>query len=159
MHEQEKNQEALALRHTAEARDVGVETKEGREKAEAKKAGARERAEVVSKEVKNTKQQIQHIMANMQQVIAAVRAIREQLQLAKNGEDEAIPSVRRDEQRIVGLKNKLMDLKSQLGDLKIALLAEEINRLREENPDLAMAYAQKQAEESVDRIMATIEID
>jgi len=130
MNELEKNQDYLN-RRAAESREAGFETKEDKEKAELKKAAARERAETVSKEVKNTKQQIQNIMASMQQVIQAVAAIRAQLQLAQQHEDD-IPSVRHDKRRVGELNVKLMDLHSQLDGLKSALLEEEKKRLREE---------------------------
>jgi len=126
---EQKNE--FGRRNSAEGREAGFETKEDKEKAELKKAAARERAETVSKEVKNTKQQIQNITANMQQVIKAVAAIRAQLQLAQQHEDD-IPSVRSDKRRVGELNVRLMDLGSQLEGLKSALLEEEKKRLVEE---------------------------
>ncbi|MFA7654319.1 MAG: hypothetical protein WCX97_04805 [Candidatus Magasanikbacteria bacterium] len=141
-------------RNSYEGREVVFESKEDKEKAELKKAAARERAEVVSKEVKNTKQQIQSIMASMQQVIKAVAAIRAQLQLAQQPEDN-IPSVRSDKRRVGELNVKLMDLGSQLDGLKSALLEEERKRLREEGK-LNGATLEIEANRLVEEILAKL---
>ncbi len=154
--EHEKKQDAWH-RRGAESAEAGFETKEGKEKAELKKAAARERAEIVSKEVKNTKQQIQNITANMQQVIKAVAAIRAQLKLAEQHEDN-IPSVRSDKKRVEELNVKLMDLGSQLDGLKSALLEEEKKRLHDENSEWGIDRIEMVASESVEKILEQIVI-
>ncbi len=117
-------------RNVAESREVSFESKERAAEEQEKKMAARERAEKVSREVKTTRQQIQNIVANMQQVIRAVQAIRAQLGLA--GAAGNIPSVERDKTVLEGLRRRLMDLNSQLADLRLALAQEEERAVREE---------------------------
>jgi len=119
---------------SAESRDLGFESnKENKESKEEKELAAKERLEQTVVEVKNTKQRMKNIMNNMQQVIQAVRQIRQQLGL--DGNDDDIPAVQRDQKTFEQLKVRLAELKDQLEDLKKALRAEEINHLREIEPE------------------------
>jgi len=127
----EQEQESEIRRRSFESAEVEAENKEkGNEDLE-KKMGAKERVEKVSHEVRNTQQQIQHIMANMQQVLKAVQAIRVQLGLAGG----SVPSVERDEKTLEQLKKKLTGLNSQLADLRVALEQEEARSVKEDRPD------------------------
>ena len=111
--------------NAAEGRESGAETaKEDKEKEELKKAAARERAERTSREIQSTRKRMQNIMANMQQVIKAVQAIRQQLDLTEP--DENIPSVARDRRTLESLQKKLNSLSGQLNNLRAALLQEEL---------------------------------
>lgn len=134
-------------RNFAEGTELSAESKEkGPEEAE-KKMAARERVEAVGREVKSTKQQIQNIVGNMQQVVKAVAAIRAQLQLAQGGD---IPSVKQDQRTLGALQKKLSGLYGELEDLRGALLVEERKSVQEENPDWPAeqidAVAKKQVE-------------
>jgi len=145
-------QENINHRNASEGREVRFESKENKEAQELKKLAAKERAETISKEVRSTKQQIQNIMANMQQVIKAVQAIRAQLQLVDNNE-EVIPSVRHDQKRVGELKVRLMDLGSQLDGLKQALVEEEKKRLQAENPVLMGEKLEVEADKIVEEVL------
>lgn len=118
-------------RQTMERGEVLPESSEKKEGEEEKKMAARERAEQFSREVQNTKKQVQHILVNMQQVVQAVRMIREQLGLGEG----RIPSVGQDEKNLVKLRKKLLDFNNQMDDLKKALEQEEERAVREEYPD------------------------
>jgi len=148
----EQQQEQLN-RQRAESQEAGMESKEGREEKEAQEMGAKERMEKTVVEVKNTKQRMQNIMVNISQVLAAVRAIRAKLGLNQAGD---VPAVQRDEATLAELKQKLSELMSQIGDLKLALKAEELARLRQADPNMNEQEMDKQANQSVDRILAEL---
>lgn len=134
--------------NTAEGRDLRVETaKEDKEKEELKKAAARERAEKTSREIKSAQKQMQNIMANMQQVIKAVQAIRQQLDLTEP--DENIPSVARDRRVLDQLQKKLASLSGQLKDLRTALFQEELNEVRQKHGDWLEERLKQEAERLV----------
>ena len=137
-----------AYRNRAETQEAGRERQENKEEALEKKMGAKERAEKVVRETKTTQNQIQNIVANMQAVVAAVAAIRAQLQIASGGESgSSIPSVQRDSATLAMLQKKLQRLRGQLTDIQAALCAQEENSLRAEHPDWgpsAVAQAARQ---------------
>lgn len=134
-------------RNLAEGAELAMENKEkGREEAE-KKMAARERVEMVSREVKNAKQQIQNIMGNMQAVVKAVAAIRAQLQLAQGGD---IPSAKQDQKALGALKKKLSGLYGELNDLRVALLVEQRKSAQEENPDWPAEQIEMAAKKQVE---------
>lgn len=125
------------------------------EDQEAKKMAARERVEVVSREVKTTKQQIQNIVGNMQMVLKAVAAIRAQLQAPAGG---SIPSVEQDKKRLDGLQKKLDGLFGEIGDLKKALLVEERKAVGEEHKGWSAEEIQQEAEKRVGEILRKVGI-
>ena len=137
---------------TAEGRELGVEnSKESREQEELKKMAARERAEKTSREVKHTQKQMQNIMANMQQVIKAVQAIRQQLDLTEP--DENIPSVARDQKNLQILQSKLADLTGQLADLRLALFQEELKEVEKDGGGWSEEEKQAEAKKRVEEIL------
>jgi len=142
----EKSQDVFGAKNSAEARDAQVEINEKTPDEQEKKAAAMERAEKVSKEVQNTQKQMKNIMANMQNVVKAVRAIRAQLQLADNDD---IPSVKKDEERLDLLKKRLDSLFAELGDLRYALETEEEKELARLSPDLSESERKEQAKNKV----------
>lgn len=133
-------------RNATESAETNAEAKEKQVEEAEKKLAAKERAEVVGKEVKSTKQQIQHILANMQQVVLAVAAIRKQLQLS---DDNVIPSVEQDKKSLDALRKKLDGLMSEMGDLRVALTAEETKAVQEEYPDWNAAAVAAEVEQRV----------
>lgn len=150
--ESEKQIDYIAKRST-ESRDIGTEVKDVRELTELKKAAAKERAETVSREVKNTKQQMQNIIANMQQVVKAVLAIRQMLGLDIN---EGIPMVQQDEKKVEELKKKLENLRGELSGLRNALLLEEIKNLEEFGESFSENNVKREAEKRVDIILDSL---
>lgn len=156
MNSLEKNNDAVRRKNYAEGAELSAESKEkGQEEAE-KKMAARERVEVVSKEVKSTKQQIQNIMGNMQTVVKAVAAIRAQLQLAQN---DNIPSVKQDQKTLEALKKKLAGLRGELKDLRGALLVEERKSAQEQNPDWSAEQIDATANKQVEGLWAELGLE
>jgi len=142
-------------RRGSENQELSSEAKEKQVEEMEKKLAARERAEKVGQEMKTTKKTMQNIMANIQQVLQAVRLIRQQLGLDTSSDD--VPSVKRDQQTFEKLKQKLAGLMSQMTDLKLALKNEEITRLRQINSNMSEEELERQAEEAVRNIMSLIE--
>ncbi|OGH94267.1 MAG: hypothetical protein A2538_01730 [Candidatus Magasanikbacteria bacterium RIFOXYD2_FULL_41_14] len=140
-------------RRSAETAEVGAEARERQPEEAEKKLAARERAELTSREVKNTQKQMQNILANMQAVIKAVRAIRAQLQLADDG---AIPAVERDKVVVTGLRKRLAGLRAELSDLRGALLQEELVALSEEGALEVTDEMKKEAEHLVNDWLAEL---
>ncbi len=147
MNNLEKENEAWPRRNAAEGRETSFESKEKRDEELEKKLAAKERAEQMAHEVKTTKKQMQNITANMQQVLKAVRAIRDQLGLLQSGQ---VPSVARDEEALANLKKRLARLNSELGDLKMALVEEYVDEVHKENPEWDENMVKNKAEKLAD---------
>jgi len=118
-------------RKGSEFRESSFENKESKEKEEDKQMEAKEKMELTIGEVKTTKSRMKNIIVNMQQVLQAVRQIRQQLGL--NNNDDDIPAMKSDQKTLDELKLKLDGLMTQVSDLKLALKQEEIFRLRLKN--------------------------
>jgi len=152
----ESSQDRLRRRNMAESSEIGLESKETKEDKEAKKMAARERAEIVSREVKTTKQQIQNIVANMAAVVKAVAAIRAQLKMSD--EDKDIPSVKQDAKILAALKKKLDGLYGEIKDLKAALLIEERRDVEAEHGDWSAEEIAREAERRAEEILIKLDI-
>ncbi|HLD34305.1 MAG TPA: hypothetical protein VJB62_00420, partial [Patescibacteria group bacterium] len=100
-----------------------------------------------SREIQSTRKRMQNIMANMQQVIKAVQAIRQQLDLTEP--DENIPSVARDRRTLESLQKKLNSLSGQLNNLRAALLQEELGEARQRHSDWSEERLRQEAERLV----------
>ncbi len=146
----EQQQEEQYRRQHAEGREANYEAKETQDEELEKKMAARERVEKVAQEVKSTKQRMQNIMVNIQQVIAAVRAIRTQLGLDQENE---VPVIKKDKKTLEELKNKLTNLLGQVADLKLALENEEVARLRQINPNMSEKQLETEAKKGVAKIL------
>lgn len=94
----------------------------------------------------------------MQQVIKAVAAIRAQLQLAQNDDDD-IPSVERDKKTLEALKKKLDNLFGEIKDLQGALLAEEQKAVQEEFPEWTAEAIAEEARTRVNSILKELGVD
>ena len=138
-------------RKGSEFRESSFENKESKEKEEDKQMEAKEKMELTIGEVKNTKQRMKNIMVNMQQVLQAVRKIRQQLGL--NNNDDDIPAVKSDQKTLDELKIKLDGLVDQMDDLKLAFKSEEIMRLRQIDPNMSKEELEKRANEAVDKML------
>ncbi len=155
MSEIERSQDTLRRRNAAESVELAREQKEKQVEAAEKKLAAKERIEVTSKEIKTTKNQIQNIVANMSQVVKAVAAIRAQLGLSAGG---AIPSVAQDEKALAALRTKLEGLIGEIAGLQVALLAEEVKNVKEENPNWSVQAIDEEANKRVEDILKKLDI-
>jgi len=151
----EQEQEKQLLHNASEGKEVGFENKESREAKEDKEMGAKERMEQTVVEVKNTKQRMQNIMINMQQILTAVRQIRQQLGLDEDGD---IPAVQTDQKTLDELKEKLAGLEDQMDDLKLALKNEETTQLRQANPGMSEGELESQVEKRVNEVIEKLGI-
>lgn len=105
------------------------ETKESEKDPELQAAAAMERADYLVKEVKSSRQQMQNIMYNMQQVKAAITALRAQLQLA---DSNGASSLERDEEQIAKLQQQISQYSSELESMREGLVQEQTQQLKEE---------------------------
>ncbi|MBI2437034.1 MAG: hypothetical protein HYV41_04830 [Candidatus Magasanikbacteria bacterium] len=141
---------------SAERARESRESKEGKEMDEAAKAAATmERADFLVKEVKSGKQQIQNIVIHMQQVLSAIQALRQQLQL-KN--DDAVSSVSQDKKQVEKIKRKIAEHRDEIIKMKDELILAQVEQLREGKAvGTSDEFLKKQAEEMIDRIMREVE--
>lgn len=138
-------------------REITREHKESKEKEldpEAARAAMKERADYLVKEVKTNKQQMQNIMVHMQQVMAAIRTIRQQLQLATD--DDAVSSVVHDSARIEKMKKQMMEYKDELLKMKDDLIAMQSRELEDAAPQLTKEQRDIEARNIIDRIYIEI---
>ena len=151
----EQEQKKQLRRNASEGKEAGFENKESREAKEDKEMGAKERMEQTAVEVKNTKQRMQNIMVNMQQVIQAVQQIRKQLGLDESGD---VPALQTDQKTLDELKQKLAGLEDQMDDLRLALKNEETAQLRQANPGMSDDELNKQVEKKVSEVLEKLGI-
>ncbi|MFA7314570.1 MAG: hypothetical protein WC025_01400 [Candidatus Magasanikbacteria bacterium] len=97
---------------------------------EAKAAATMERAELLVKEVKSNKQQIQNIMMNIANVLQAIQALYQQLQLVTKVDDN-IPSVEQDKKMIEKMKKRIADHKDELLKMKEELIIFQAKQMAE----------------------------
>ena len=144
-------------RKGSEFKESSFENKESKEKEEDKIMEAKEKMELTIGEVKTTKSRMKNIAINMQQVLQAVRQIRQQLGL--DDSEDNIPAVKRDKKTLEELQNKLKGLTEQMDDLKLALRAEEISRLRQLDPNMSEEQLEAEVEERVKQIFIQMDIN
>lgn len=136
------------------------EKKEGEVDAELKIAAAKERADYLIKEVKTSKQQMQNIFYNIKQVMAAVQALRAQLQLTTNNNDDSIPSIKKDQKTVDDLKKKISLYQNEIIKMKDDLIREEMNSLKNGiGTGLSSAELQQMAEKNVDLMLEALKTD
>ncbi|HAT04005.1 MAG TPA: hypothetical protein DCS29_04520 [Candidatus Magasanikbacteria bacterium] len=149
--------EQSELRRSREAQERAVESRESKEKEvseDVKAAATMERADFLVKEVKGSKQQIQNIMLHMQQVLQAITALRQQLQIQT---DDATNSVEQDKERVEKLKEKIAAHKDELLKMKDELITAQAEQIREgEGAGMSDEKLRERAQEMVERIMEGI---
>ena len=101
---------------TFHERERTKEMKEAEIDPELAKASVMERADILVKEVKTNQKQVQNIALHMQQVMTAIKQLRQQLQLADETEDPS--SIQRDKESIHQLKEKIGEYVSELEGMK-----------------------------------------
>ncbi|OGH85879.1 MAG: hypothetical protein A2493_02425 [Candidatus Magasanikbacteria bacterium RIFOXYC12_FULL_33_11] len=139
LHEREKNPEI---------------NKEKEITPEVKAAATMERADILVKEVKSIKQQLQNIMINITQVMQAIQALRQQLQLASS--DENISSVEQDKKMIEKLKKKIAGHTDELLKMKENLITAQTIQLSEAEGGEITENLKNKATEMVENLIAQI---
>lgn len=142
--------------------EAGAEQREQKEaQAEVDKelqaAAALERADYLSREVKNNQNQMQNIMRHMQAVVQAIKDLRTALNIIPT--DTAHTSVLADEERVKKLKLKIDEYKSELQNLKPQLLQEHIAKLQEQKPGTPVAEIEHEAEQKVKELYQSLELE
>lgn len=152
----ESQEKEIRRAREAERARESRESKESLEMDEqAKAAATMERADFLVKEVKSGKQQIQNIMIHMQQVLAAIQTLRQQLQLKADG---TVSSVEQDKKHIEKVKQKIAVYKDEIVKMKDELITAQIEQIREgENVGLTEQQLRVKAEELVEKIMREVE--
>ena len=136
----------------AEAREV---SKENEMDAESKKGAAMERADVLIREVKNNRQQVQNLVVHIQEVMKAIAQLRAQLQLAASNDDPA--SIVQDKEKVAKLKKNIALHKEEILKMKDELVSEQIKELQKGiGVEWGMAELEKKAKEMVEALITRI---
>jgi len=154
----ESQQENEIGRRSREARESGVEQKESKEgeiDPELKAAAAMERADIMIREVKSSKKQMQNIVRHMQEVKTAIRKLRAQLQLVQNDEDET--SIKGDKKQVKELKLKIKDYVGELESMRDDLIREQMQELKDTvGVGISTGELQTKAEEIIDDMIRQV---
>ena len=146
------------IRRSREARESSVESresKEGEADPELKAAAAMERADVMIREVKSSKKQMQNIIRHIQEVQTAIRKLRAQLQLAQNDEDDT--SVKQDKKQVNELMIKIRGYVEELENMREDLIREQMEELENDMAiGASMEELKKKAEDMVDDMIRKV---
>lgn len=142
-------------RRSREAQERDIESHESKEDAELKAGASVERADIIVKEVKQSKKQMQNILVHMQTVLGAIQQLRQQLQLVQNSDDPA--SVVQDKKRIEELKKKIKNYGDELEKMRGNLIKEEIEELKkgvgvDMSADEVCKLAEKNIQEMIEKV-------
>lgn len=149
--ELEFNRSAQERNKQKENREEG---KELRDDKELKAAAAMERADFLSREVKSSQQQMQNIVIHLQQVIAAIKKLRIQLDLPGN---EDVSSVEEDARRVAKLKIQIQQYRAELESMREELIREQAEDLIKQHPEMLMSDAENIAKQKVVELYAQLE--
>jgi hypothetical protein len=115
-----------------------------------------ERADLLVKEVKQSKKQMQNIVLHIQQVMQAIRQLRTQLQLVASSDDPA--SVKLDKEMIEKLKKKIALYGAELQNMRGDLVREQVEELKNGiGVGWTTEQLQQKAEEMVGEMLKIIE--
>lgn len=151
----ETENEVRRLR-SAEAGAEMKESKEGEKDKELESAAAMERADLLIREVKSSKKQMQNIVIHMQEVMNAIRQLRAQLQLAQTDDDAKNPSVAKDKERIDELKERISKYSDEVLKMKDELIRDQTEILREGDPTMTSETVRQKATQVVEDILKEI---
>lgn len=147
--------EQSEFRRRSREAEASREAKEGEADPEMQAGAAMERADVIIKEVKTNKKQMQNIVLHMQEVSQAIQQLRAQLQLAQTDDD--VTSLKQDKKRVEELKKKIQDYGVELEKMREDLISEEIEELKNGiGVGLSAGELRKRAEEMVGKMIAEI---
>lgn len=129
------------------------ESKEAETDKELQAAAALERADFLVGEVKSSKKQMQNIVVHMQQVLAALKALRDQLQISASADDNSIVQ---DKKRVEDLKKKILEYKDELLKMKDELIAAQMEDLQKAHTTLSDVELRDRAEGLVGELLKQI---
>jgi hypothetical protein len=135
--------------------EASRENKEGETDKELQAAAVLERADIIVKEVKQSKKQMQNIVLHMQQVQTTIAQLRAQLQLAQT--DDEVSSVKQDKKKIEELKKKIQGYLGELDKMHDDLVREQMEELKNGiGVGMSAEQLQKKAEEMVDELIRKV---
>ncbi len=141
-----------------ETQERSTESRENKEDnkldKELKAAAAMERADFLTREVKNSQQQMKNITIHMQQVIAAIKKLRAELDLPSSND---ISSIEEDTHRIAKLKAQIQDYRTELEAMRGDLIIEETQELIKQYPERLLADVKELAKQKVDVLYTQLE--
>lgn len=114
-----------------EIKERNVESQEKEFSEELKAAAKMERVDFLAKEIKSGSQQIQNIMLHMNQVLNAIKILREQLKLSNNDNEESV-SIIQDKKQVEKIKIKIKEHKDEILKMKDDLIKIQVNILKED---------------------------
>lgn len=129
------------------------ESKEAELSPEAQVAASMERAEIIVKEVKSNKQQMQNILMHMGQVQKAIKDLRKQLALEDSGD---AASVSQDAEAVARLKKQIAEYREEILAMQDDLLRAQLSELAETQPDLSASEREQMARSTVDQMIAAV---
>lgn len=142
-------------RRSLEGREASAEQKEKQDDTELKSAAAMERADVLIREAKTSKKQMQNIVLHMQTVMSAIRQLRQQLQLVEESDDPA--SIKQDKKQIEELKKKIREYGDELEKMRGDLVREQMEELKDGvGVGMTTAELQQRAEELVEKLIQQV---
>lgn len=118
-------------KYTQQERERIKESKEQEVDPELAKASVMERADILVKEVKTNQKQLQNIALHMQQVMAAIKQLRQQLQIQDDDQDPS--SIQHDKEKAEQLKKKIGDYIVDLEGMKDDILRDMVKDLKKQN--------------------------
>lgn len=138
----------------AREREQAKESRENREgfemDAQAEAAAAMERADLIVKDVKSTKNQMKNIVMNMHAVKQQIQQLRQLLQLAGNDDGT---SLQQDQKRVEELKKTIAGHTTELVSMRDDLIREQTEELVAQGTPGDVA---EQATRLVDRMIADV---
>jgi len=141
-------------RSGVERREASYESKETREtedSEELKAAAALERADYLVGEVKSTKKQMQNIVIHMQQVLAAIRDLRAQLQLQHK--DDQGQLLEGDQKRVTVLQQKIQEYRDELLKMKDELVSGFVEQLKNSGSTISETAMRAEAQKMVEDML------
>lgn len=159
--------EKQLLQRNRESGPVGRESREQKESRESKEnkeseldpearaLAVLERADIIVKEVKTSKKQMQNIFVNMQQVKATIKQLRALLQLQDDDNDDH-HSAEQDKKRIQELRKKITLHQTELENMRHDLVCYQKEELEKQNLGLSAQALQEKAEKMVEQMIASV---
>ena len=129
------------------------ESKEAEKDPELLAAASMERADLLVREVKSSKQQMQNIAVNIASVKKTIQQLRAQLQLATLDNDDDPASIKQDKKAMEELQKKIAYHYDELLKMRDELITEQMKEIQNKMPHLSVGDQQIQAQELVDQLL------
>lgn len=141
-------------KYTQQERERTKEVREQEIDPELAKASMMERADILVKEVKTNQKQLQNIALHMQQVMAAIKQLRQQLQIQDDDEDPS--SIQHDKEKVEQLKKKIGEYIADLEGMKDAILRDLVLDLKKQKYPASDEELQRIAEMRYNKIIEEV---